>query len=211
MHALLPLRGAAASRSPLGAALLLFLVGCQAAPDREAIRAMPADTSLDARGLGRGGAADRPARVQVQAVPDRGATLHTVSPRLQTGSPTSLPMIVSSLGAERVEATRASRPSLLVTVSNARGYGGFARAATRQDDVIPVQVLERRTDCGGAGGCLYVETLLLALPEDGVRRAVEAGTGLRIRINGNASFVEAAVPAGHFRALAESLGRPAGA
>ncbi|MCR0981726.1 hypothetical protein [Roseomonas populi] len=189
--------------------MLLGAAGCAEAPDRDAVRGLAPGASLDARSMGRGGAADRPASVQAQRVADRGATIFTVSPRLQTGSQGSLPIVVTSLGAERQDATGEARTSLLVTVSNARGYGGFSRAESRGGGEIAVRVVGRNTDCAGISGCLYVETLLLTVPEEVMRRAV-AGNGLRVRIDGNASFVETAVPAGHVRALADALGAARG-
>ncbi|MBP0491881.1 hypothetical protein [Roseomonas indoligenes] len=191
------------------ALLILGAAGCAEAPDRDAVRGMAPGASLDARGMGRGGASERPASVQSQRAVDRGVTILTVSPRLQTGSQGSLPIIVTSLGAERQDATGKARTSLLVTVSNARGYGGFSRAESRGGGDIPVRVVGRSTDCAGISGCLYVETLLLAVPEEAVRQAA-AGNGLRVRIDGNASFVETAVPAGHLRALADALGTARG-
>jgi hypothetical protein len=185
--------------------LLLLAAGCSEAPERDIVRALPAEASLDARGLDRGRAAERPASVQVQHLPDRGVTLFTVAPRLQTGSPGSLPMVVTSFGAERQDATGALRASLLLTVSNARGYGGFSRAESRQGGEVAVRSLGRTTECQGPSGCLYVETLLLTPSEAELRRAVEAGAPLRIRVSGNASYVEATVPPGHLRALFTSL------
>ncbi|WP_338663816.1 hypothetical protein VQH23_01355 [Pararoseomonas sp. SCSIO 73927] len=186
------------------AALLLGAAGCAESPDRDAVRGLAPGASLDARGMGRGGTSDRPASVQSQRAADRGVTILTVSPRLQTGSQGSLPTIVTSLGAERQDATGEARTSLLVTVSNARGYGGFSRAESRGGGEIPLRVVGRNTDCAGISACLYVETLLLTVPEEVLRRAV-AGNGLRVRIDGNASFVETAVPVGHLRALAEAV------
>jgi hypothetical protein len=192
---------------PRVAALLLVVDGCAAPPDREAIQALPAEASLDARSLGRGQAAARPASVQVQQTADRAATIYTVSPRLQTGSPASLPLIVTSVGAERQAQTGTVQLSLLVVISNARGYGGFSRAESQQASNIGLQVLGRAADCQGAASCLYTETLLLTVSEPDLSRAAEGGTAMRIRLTGNASFVEAAVPAGHLRALAAALTR----
>ena len=40
------------------------------------------------------------------------------------------------------------------------------------------------------------------MPEPDLGRAAEGGTAMRIRLSGNASLVEAAVPAGHPRGRA---------
>ena len=190
------------------AALLLAVAGCAAAPDSDAIRSLPAEASLDARGLERGRAAERPATVQVQETADRATRIYTVSPRLQTGSPGSLPLIVTSVGAERQEPTGAVRLRLLVLVSNARGYGGFSRAESRQASDIDVQVLGRAADCRSGAACLYTETILLTVAEAQLRSAAEGNTAIRIRLTGNASFVETAVPVGHLRALTAALAQP---
>jgi len=187
--------------------LLLAAAGCAETADRDAIRGLPPSASLDARGLERGRAGERPAAVQVRPMPERGVTILTVSPQLQTGSAGSLPIVVSSLGAERTEATGEARVGLLVTISNARGYAGFSRAQSRQDGAFAVQVLRRNTDCSGLEGCLYVESLLVSIPEAALRRVAGTEAALRIRIEGNAAFAEASVPAGHLRALTEALAR----
>ena len=188
--------------------LLIGLAGCAgggpASPD--AVSTLPPEASLDARSLGRGAAAARPASVQVQDNPANPAILYTVSPRMQTGSPASLPMIVTSLGAERQRADGSIAYRALVVVSNARGQAGFARAATRQGDSVPLQVLGRETQCGGAGGCLFVETLMLTLGADALRQAAESGRPLRLRLTGSATFVEVNIPLGHLRALLEATG-----
>ena len=193
---------------PCTAALLLVVAGCAATPDGGAIRELPAASNLDARSLGRGRAAERPATVQVQETADRLAKLYTVSPRLQTGSPGSLPLIVTSVGAERQRLNGAVRLRLLVIVSNSRGYGGFSRAESRQASDIGPQVLGRAADCRSGAACLYTETILLTVPEVHLRSAAEGNTAISIRLNGNASFVEAAVPVSHLRALKAALAQP---
>jgi hypothetical protein len=146
--------------------------------------------------------------VQAQETP--GATLYTVAPRLQSGSPGSLPMIVTGFGAERPRNGAPVRYRALVSVSNARGFGGFSNAESRQAPGIEVQVLSRASDCLGTPACLYTETLLLTFPPAALRQAAEAGTPIRIRLNGNAAFVETAIPATHLRALGEALPFPTG-
>lgn len=188
--------------------LLSVIVGC-AAPGSEpadAVRSMAPQASLDARSLGRGAAGIRPASVQVQDNPANPVILYTVSPRMQTGSVGSLPMIVTSLGAERHRTTGAIAYRALVVVSTARSQAGFVRATTRQGDSIPVQAVGRENQCGGAGGCLFAETLLLTFPADVVGRAAEAGTPLRVRLTGSAAFVEVGIPPGHVRALVDATG-----
>ena len=140
----------------------------------------------------------------MQDEPANPAVLYTVSPRLQTGSPGSLPMIVTSFGAERQRADGTIAYRALVVISNARGQAGFTRAATRQGDSIPVQTLRRDTQCGGIGGCLFVETLMLTFSAEALRLAAEAGTPLRVRLSGSAAFVEVNIPPGHVRALLEA-------
>lgn len=188
--------------------LLLGLAGCaaQTGGGADAVRTLAPEASLDARALGRGAAAARPVSVQVQDDPSRPAILYTVAPRLQTGSVASLPMVVTSFGAERRRADGSTAYRALVVVSNARSQAGFTRATTRQGGSIPVQALSRETSCGGAGGCLFVETLLLTFTADAVRQAAEAGTPLRVRLLGNAAFVEVGIPPGHLRALLEATG-----
>ncbi len=192
-------------RGLAGVALLAGLAGCAApagtTPD--AIRTLAPDATLDARTLGRGAAAARPASVQVQDFPGSPAILYTVSPRMQTGSPTTLPMVVTSLGAERQRADGAIAYRALVVISNARRHAGFVRAATRQGVSFPVQVMSRDTQCGAAG-CLFVETLMLTFTADAMRQAAEAGTGLRLRLEGGAAYVEANIPPGHIRALLDA-------
>jgi hypothetical protein len=188
-------------------ALLAGLAGCGGgASNADAVRTLAPTAELDARSLGRGAAAARPASVQVQDNPANPAIFYTVSPRLQTGSPASLPMIVTSFGAERPRAGGATAYRALVMVSNARGQAGFANATTRQGDRIPLEVVRRETQCGGAGGCLFVETLMLTFDAGALRRAAEAGTPLRLRLNGSASFVEVNIPPGHVRALLGATG-----
>lgn len=185
--------------------LLAGMAGC--APtggrDADAVRTLAPDAALDARSLGRGAAAARPVSVQVQDDPAQAAVLYAVSPRLQTGSVGSLPMIVTSLGAERRRADGSVAHRALVVVSNARASPGFARAATRQGADVPVQTLRRANECGAAG-CLFVETLMLTFPDGMLRQAAAAGTPLRLRLIGSAAFVEAAIPPGHIRALLEA-------
>lgn len=185
-------------------ALLAVLAGCAAPapPDAAAIRALQPDATLDARGLGRGAATARPASVQVQDNPASPAVFYTVSPRLQTGSVTSPPMIVTSLGAERPRLGGAIAYRALVVVSNARRFGDFTRAATRQGEPVAVQVASRERQCAGAGGCQFVETLMLTLDTRMLRDAAAAGTPIRLRIGGSASFIEVNLPPGHLRALA---------
>ena len=186
--------------------VIATLAGCAAESGRnaQAVSTLPPEASLDARGLGRGVAAARPASVQVQDEPANPAVLYTVSPRLQTGSPGSLPMIVTSFGAERQRTDGTIAYRALVVISNARGQAGFTRAATRQGDSIPVQTLRRDTQCGGVGGCLFIETLMLTFSADALRLAAEAGTPLRVRLSGSAAFVEVNIPPGHVRALLEA-------
>lgn len=191
---------------PRGLAALSLLIGLAAcaAPGgeaRDAVGALAPEANLDARGLGRGVAAGRPAAVQVQDQAGNPTILYTVSPRLQTGSASSLPMVVTSLGAERERATGTLTYRALVVVSNARSQAGFARAATRQGASVPLQTLSRESRCEGAGGCLFVETLLLTFPADMLQEAVAGGTPLRLRLSGNAAFVEVGIPPGHLRAL----------
>jgi hypothetical protein len=181
------------------------LLGCSATPGQDAVRALPAEASLDARGMGRGAAAERPAVVQVRDTPDRPTILYTVSPRLQSGSAGSPPVIVTSLGAERDRATQALSPQVLVVISNARSYGGFARVESRQSNGIRAQPLSRSRNCADAPSCLFVESLLLTVPEADLRRLAEANAPLRFRLLGNAAFVEAGVPPGHLRALLAAL------
>lgn len=191
---------------PRGALALILLAGCAGDGRAPSVATLPADATLDARSLGRGGAAARPATVQVQDEAGRPAILYTVSPRLQTGSATSLPMVVASFGAERQRADGAVAYRVLIIVSNARRHAGFSGAATRQGESIAVQPMGRETRCGGPGGCLYEETLLLTVPGDVVRRLAAAGQPLRLRLMGSAAYVEAAVPAGHLAAAAEATG-----
>lgn len=184
--------------------LALLLAAACTAPAGDAVRSLPADADLDARSLGRGAANARPATVQRQDDPAQPAILFTVSPRLQTGSPASPPMVVTSLGAERQRATGATTYQALVIVSNARRHADFSRATTRQGTGFPLRTVSRQTDCGGAGGCLYVQTMLLTIPPEALRQAAEGNTGLRLRLDGSAAFVEAAIPAGHLRALLDA-------
>lgn len=186
-------------------ALLVLLAGCDAPAGNTAdgVRGLSPEASLDARGLGRGVAAGRPAAVQVQDTPGNPLILYLVSPRLQTGSPTSPPLIVTSFGAERQRADGSVAYRALVTVGTPRGLAGFSRAATRQGETIPVQVLGRENRCG-AGSCLYEERLMLTFPPDMVRQAAEAGQPLRARVSGSAAFIEVNVPPGHVRALVEA-------
>lgn len=188
--------------------LVASLAACapEAGRNAGAVSALSPEASLDARGLGRGVAAARPASVQVQDDPGNPMVLYTVSPRLQTGSPGSLPMIVTSFGAERQRADGAIAYRALVVISNARGHAGFTRAETRQGDSIPVQTMRRETQCGGAGGCTFVETLMLTFAADALRQAAEAGTPVRLRLSGSAAFVEVNIPPGHIRALLEATG-----
>jgi hypothetical protein len=185
--------------------LLAVVAGCAAPapPDAAAIRALPPDATLDARGLGRGAAA-RPAAVQVLDNPASPAVFYTVSPRLQTGSVASPPMIVTSLGAERPRQGGTVAYRALVVVSNARRFGDFTRAATRQGEAVAVQVAARERPCDGAGGCRFVETLILTFDTRMLRDAAAAGTPLRLRISGSASFIEVNLPTGHLRALADA-------
>lgn len=194
------------SRGILALTLLAGLAGCAppGPPDAEAIRALPANASLDARGLGRGGAAARPASVQVQDEPGRPAILYAVSPRLQTGSANSPPMIVTSFGAERQRADGAVAYRAVVVISNARRHADFSGAVTRQNEAVPVQVLGRERRCTGAA-CLFEEALLLTLPPGMVRRAAEAGQPVRLRLTGSAAFVETAIPPGHLRAALDAV------
>jgi len=193
---------------PRGLAALMLLTDCAAPGERTAVDSLSPEASLDARSLGRAAAAARPASVQVQDDPGNPAVLFTVSPRLQTGSPNSLPMIVTSFGAERQRSDGATAYRALVSISNARRAAGFAHAATRQGMDIPVQVLSRDTQCVGAG-CLFVEALMLTFPTDMVRQAAGAGAPLRVRLTGSAAYVEAGIPAGHVRALWEATVAPA--
>lgn len=185
-------------------ALLAALAGC-AAPGADAVGALGPDAALDARSLGRGAAAQRPASVQVQDAPGNPAVIYTVSPRLQTGSPGSPPMIVTSLGAERQRADGAVAYRALTVVSHARGQARFARAATRQGEAVAVRTLSTGNRCGAAG-CLSEETLLLTFPAEMIRRAAESGTPIRLRLAGDAAFVEVGIPAGHVRALLTATG-----
>jgi hypothetical protein len=191
--------------------LLAALAGCGAGGGRsaDAVTTLAPEASLDARSLGRGAAAARPASVQVHDNPANPAILYTVSPRLQTGSPASLPMVVTSFGAERQRADGSIAYRALVVVSNARRPAGFARAATRQGDSIPLQVVSRETQPGTAGASLFVETLMLTFTADMLRRAAEAGTPIQVRLTGSAAFVEVNIPPGHVRALLEATGSAA--
>jgi hypothetical protein len=118
-------------------------------------------------------------------------------------------MIVTSFGAERQRAGGAIAYRALVIISNARRQAGFARATTRQGDRIPLEVVRRETQCGGPGGCRFVETLMLTFDAGALRQAAEAGTPLRVRLNGSASFVEVNIPPGHVRALLGATGTTA--
>ncbi|WP_431280767.1 hypothetical protein ACQW02_15260 [Humitalea sp. 24SJ18S-53] len=191
------------SRSLVALMLLGGMAGCAppGAQNAEAVSSLAPEASLDARSLGRGVAAARPASVQVQDDPSNPTIVYAVSPRLQTGSLGSLPMIVTSFGAERQRSDASTAYRALVVISNARAYANFARATTRQGDSIPVQALSRDTQCGGVGGCLFVETLLLTFTADAMRQAAEAGTPLRVRLTGSAAFVEVGIPPGHVRVL----------
>jgi len=218
MTGLPPGRPAPRGRPPALAALLLaaplLLAGCAGAPDGDAVRALPAEATLDARGAARGRAAERPVTVRAQETPDRGAVLVTAAPRLRTGSPISPPLVVTSAGAERARADGAVRYRMLVEIGSAGRYGGFVRATgggttgggtTGRGTPVEVQVLARRRDCDDPGACLHTETLLLTVPEEAVRPLLAAGTGLRVRIEGNAAFVEAGIPIGHLRALSDAI------
>lgn len=191
--------------------LLASLTGCagESGSSADTVRTLATETSLDARGLGRGVAAARPASVQVHDDPANPAILYTVSPRQQTGSPASLPMVVTSFGAERRRSDGSIAYRALVVVSNARGQAGFARAATRRGESIPLEVMARETQPGNAGTNLFVETLMLTFSADMLRQAAEAGTPLRVRLSGSASFVEVNIPPGHVRALLEATGSTA--
>jgi hypothetical protein len=186
--------------------VVALLAGCAAGSGQgtDAVRTLAPDADLDARSLGRGATAARPAAVQVQDTPGSPTILYTVSPRLQTGSPNTLPMIVTSLGAERRRADGALAYRALVVVSNARSYANFARAATRQGASVPIQTISRETQCGGPGGCLFVETLMLTFSAEAMRQAAEAGAAIRLRITGGAAFIEAVIPPGHIRALMDA-------
>lgn len=194
------------SRGIVPLILLAAIAGC--APGgggADSVGSLPAEATLDARSLGRGAAAARPASVQVQDEPGRPAVLYTVSPRLQTGSANSLPMIMTSFGAERQRAGGAVAYRALVVISNARRYANFSGATTRQGDSIPVESVGRETRCTGGGGCLYDETLLLTFPAAMVQGAAAAGQPLRMRLTGSAAFVEVGIPPGHLRAATEAV------
>lgn len=191
--------------------LCLGLAACAPpAPGAADIAALSQDAALDARALPRAAAAARPASVNVQNDPASGATLYTVSPRLRSGSPSNPPLIDASLGASRPDAPGATAYQALVVIAVPRAWRDFSRATGRDMPPIAVRRLSRSTDCQvGAGACLYQETLLLDLPEAGLRSLAEAGRGLRLRIEGNAAFVETGLPAGHLRALFEAMDRRA--
>lgn len=191
--------------------LCLALAGCApSAPGTTDIATLPPDAELDARALPRGAAAARPATVNVQNDQASGTTLFTVSPRLRSGSPSNPPLIDASLGASRPGGTGAATYQALVTITVPRAWRDFSRAMGRDMPPIAVRRLNRGTDCqAGGGACLYRETLLLDLPEAGLRQLAEAGRGLRLRIEGNAAFVETGLPAGHLRALFEAMDRAA--
>lgn len=191
-------------RFPRGSAALLMVLAMSAcAGTAPPVATLPADAALDARSLGRRASAERPAAVQVTDNPGSTMLLYTVSPRLQTGSPGSPPIVVTSLGAEQPRGGGDAAFRALVVVSNARAFANFTRAATRQGEAVTVQVLSRERQC--ANGCLYVEALMLALPTSMVQTAVDSGSPLRLRISGSAAYVEAGIPAGHLRALAEAV------
>lgn len=192
--------------------LCLALAACAPpAPGPTDIAALPQNATLDARALPRGAAAARPASINVQNDPASGATLYTVSPRLRSGSPSNPPLIDASLGASRSGGSGAMAYQALITVAVPRAWRDFSRATGRDMPPIAVRRLSRSTDCqtGSTGTCLYQETLLLELPEAGLRSLAEAGRGLRLRIEGNAAFVETGLPAGHLRALFEAVDRRA--
>ncbi|MBR0680468.1 hypothetical protein GXW74_08215 [Roseomonas eburnea] len=148
-------------------------------------------------------AAVRPASIRVQANPAGPAILYAVPPRLQTGSPGGLPMIVTSFGAERQRADGTTACRAMVIASHALSQARFARATTRRGDGVPVQVLAQETRCGSAGGCLFVEALRPTFPADALRQSAESGTPWRSRLTGSAAFVEVGIPPGHVRAPLE--------
>jgi hypothetical protein len=190
--------------------LCLALAACAPPAPGADIAALPQDAALDARSLPRGAAAARPASVTVQNDPASGVTLYTVSPRLRSGSPSNPPLIDASLGASRPGTPGATAYQALVVIAVPRAWRDFSRATGRDMPSIAVRRLGRSTDCQtSAGTCLYQETLLLDLPEAGLRSLAEAGRGLRLRIEGNAAFVETGLPAGHLRALFEAVDRRA--
>ncbi|MBR0643949.1 hypothetical protein [Plastoroseomonas hellenica] len=191
--------------------LCLALAACAPpAPGAADIAALSPDAALDARALPRGAAAARPTTVNVQADPASGAVLYTVSPRLRSGSPSNPPVIDASLGASRPGGSGAATYQALVTIAVPRAWRDFSQATGRDMPPIAMRRLGRSTDCqAGAGTCLYQETLLLDLPEAGLRSLAEAGRGLRLRIEGNAAFVETGLPAGHLRAIFEVMDRTA--
>ena len=74
-------------RTITGFVVAALLAGC-AAPGADTgatVGTLAPDAVLDARGLGRGAAAARPAAVQVRDDPSSPVVLYTVAPRLQTG------------------------------------------------------------------------------------------------------------------------------
>lgn len=190
---------------------MLCLAGCAATGGQEAdsVRTLAPDATLDARGLPRGAAAVRPASVQLHDDPSRATVLYTVSPRLQSGSASSPPRIQTSFGAERTRADNEVTYRALVVVGNLRGYAGFSRASLADGTILPGETVGRERECLGAE-CLYVETLMLTVPQALVDRAAQAGTPIRMRILGNAAYVEASIPPTHVRALLEATGGSAG-
>ncbi|HEY4252847.1 MAG TPA: hypothetical protein VGM87_16670 [Roseomonas sp.] len=183
----------------------LGLAACAStAPTRSDIAALPADADLDARTLPRGAAQARPATVNVQTDP-AGTTLFTVSPRLRSGSASNPPLIEASLGASRPRGGPAVYQAL-ISISVPRTWRDFSQVAARDMPPLGVRRVGRDTDCQtSAGTCLYRETLVLDLPEAPLRALADSGRGLRLRIDGNAAFVETGLPAGHLRALFEAM------
>lgn len=169
---------------------------------RSDVAALPPDAELDARALPRGVAQARPATVNVQADP-AGTTLFTVSPRLRSGSASNPPLIEASLGASRPRAgAREAQYQVLISIAVPRNWRDFSQVTARDMPPPGLRRVGRDTDCQTSGGtCLYRETLLLDLAEAPLRQLAAGGRGLRLRIEGNAAFVETGLPAGHLQAL----------
>jgi hypothetical protein len=187
-------------------ALGLLVAGCATTPQGEAPGSPgPGPAAADSRAApGR-----RPApTVQVQETADGTTLLYTVQPHMRAGSIASPPLVITSIGAARSRAAPDVQFRIRVETTNTNGYGGFARAETRQNLPLQLRLLQRSRDCAAAPSCPYTESLMVTVRGADLRRLAEGNAGLRFRLLGNGGTVETAIPAGHIRALLAALATP---
>lgn len=186
-------------------AWLVLATGC-AAPGGEPSGGRAAE---GVPGQGRGAPGGRqPATVQVQETPDKSAVLYTVLPHMRAGSLANPPLVITSIGAARERGSQTAQFSVLVEVTNSRGYGGFTHAETRQNLPLRLQQLQRSRNCQAASSCPYTEAVMVTVRGDDMRALAGSNAGLRFRLQGSGGMVETAVPGGHIRALLAALAAP---